>query len=153
MFLYCPHKLGQYRFYCEVWLFSLECVFCKVICAACDGRVAVVRAGYLPPKVFDLVSIHPLYYDGTNEKGLSMAGHNFPQNAVISPSSISAAVAVPHYINLPHRHKAMRQVFTIKSTHFSNVSMSFFARSMAFLNLSSSLTPLNHSQPLLAVIP
>jgi choloylglycine hydrolase len=28
---------------------------------------------------------YPLYYDATNEKGLSMAGLNFPQNAVYNP--------------------------------------------------------------------
>ena len=28
---------------------------------------------------------YPLYFDGTNEKGLSMAGLNFPENAVYMP--------------------------------------------------------------------
>ena len=32
---------------------------------------------------------YPLYYDATNEKGLSMAGLNFPSNAVYLPKNIS----------------------------------------------------------------
>lgn len=34
-----------------------------------------------------VVNNYPLYYDATNEKGLSMAGLNFPENAVYFPES------------------------------------------------------------------
>lgn len=34
-----------------------------------------------------VVNNYPLYYDATNEKGLSMAGLNFPENAVYFPEA------------------------------------------------------------------
>jgi len=34
-----------------------------------------------------LVDGYPLYFDGTNEKGLSMAGLNFPENADYKPEA------------------------------------------------------------------
>lgn len=38
---------------------------------------------------------YPLYYDATNEKGLSMAGLNFPDNAVYCPESESETNVAP----------------------------------------------------------
>ena len=51
--------------------------------------MATVREGY------------PLYYDGMNEKGLCMAGLNFPGNAGYNPPS-AGAENVPQYNLLPH---------------------------------------------------
>ena len=38
---------------------------------------------------------YPLYYDATNEKGLSMAGLNFPGNAVYKPYVIGRENVAP----------------------------------------------------------
>ena len=38
---------------------------------------------------------YPLYYDATNEKGLSMAGLNFPGNAVFHPAKAQADNIAP----------------------------------------------------------
>ncbi len=51
------------------------------------------RNGYTIKKHYAIIGMayvvdnYPLYYDGTNEAGLSMAGLNFPDNAVYHPES------------------------------------------------------------------
>lgn len=44
-------------------------------------RVADIKKHYAMIGMATVVDNYPLYYDATNEKGLSMAGLNFPQNA------------------------------------------------------------------------
>ena len=49
------------------------------------GKTRDLRRHYAMIGMAFVVDNYPLYYDATNEKGLSMAGLNFPENAVYKP--------------------------------------------------------------------
>lgn len=48
-------------------------------------RVRSLKTHYAMIGVASMAQDYPLYYDATNEKGLSMAGLNFPGNAIYKP--------------------------------------------------------------------
>ena len=57
-------------------------------CGSFDHHYAMIGTAFV-------VDDYPLYYDATNEKGLSMAGLNFPENAVYRPECTDADNIAP----------------------------------------------------------
>lgn len=67
---------------------DLECGFNETVCVTPRKYPFVFKNGRILREHYSMVGMatvsggYPLYYDATNEKGLSMAGLNFPGNAV-----------------------------------------------------------------------
>lgn len=67
---------------------DLECGYNETVCITPRKYPLVFRNGRVLNEHYALIGTatvsggYPLYYDATNEKGLSMAGLNFPDNAV-----------------------------------------------------------------------
>ena len=62
-----------------------------------DNHYAIIGMAYV-------VDDYPLFYDGINEKGLGMAGLNFPDNAFYRHPYIPVLPEIPH--NKRHRWQA-----------------------------------------------
>ncbi|MBQ8147966.1 MAG: choloylglycine hydrolase [Lachnospiraceae bacterium] len=75
-----------------------------------------------------VVDDYPLYYDATNEKGLSIAGLNFPRNADYKPIDKSKDNVAPFELipwvlgqcETVQQCKCLFQRINIANTHFSN---------------------------------
>lgn len=67
---------------------DLHCSYNEEVCVTPRNYPFVFRNGSVCEKHYVIIGMaaveggYPLYYDATNEKGLSMAGLNFPENAV-----------------------------------------------------------------------
>lgn len=72
---------------------DMECSYGETVCVTPRNYPFIFRNGTVYKNHFSVIGMavvsdgYPLYYDATNEKGLSMAGLNFPQNAVYYPKS------------------------------------------------------------------
>ncbi len=70
---------------------DLDCAFREEVCVTPRRypfhfrQMGEMRAHYAMIGMASVVDGYPLYYDATNEKGLSMAGLNFPGNAYYGP--------------------------------------------------------------------
>lgn len=79
---------------------DMECSFNEAVCVTPRKYPFVFRNGRVVREHYSMIGMaavsegYPLYYEATNEKGLSMAGLNFPDNAVYySESEIKENVA------------------------------------------------------------
>ena len=72
---------------------DLECAYCERVTVTPRSFPFVFRRMGAMTTHFAMIGMayvrdgYPLYYDATNEKGLSMAGLNFPGNAVYRPEA------------------------------------------------------------------
>ena len=80
---------------------DMECSYNEVVCVTPRKYPFVFRNGNKLNEHYSMIGMaavsedYPLYYEATNEKGLSMAGLNFPDNAVYYPESLEKENVAP----------------------------------------------------------
>lgn len=80
---------------------DMECSYNEVVCVTPRKYPFVFRNGNKLNEHYSMIGMaavsedYPLYYEATNEKGLSMAGLNFPDNAVYYPESLEKENIAP----------------------------------------------------------
>lgn len=88
-------------------------------------RVGVLKNHYAIIGMASVVNEYPLYYDATNEHGLSIAALNFPDNAVYTPA-VSQKLNLASFEIIPYllsRYKTVAQVKAIlQNTHITDTA-------------------------------